>query len=57
MTSKIQKDTMTLLYTSGFATTYVVVFLWVRIAGIIKVVAQADRYGGGWSGFPDITSH
>ena len=33
MLSKIQKDLMALLYTSGFATTHVVVFLWVCIAG------------------------
>ena len=53
MLSKIQKD-LTLPYTSGFATTHVVVFLWVCIAG--GAIARAARYGGGWSGFLDITT-
>ena len=51
-------------YTSSFATTNVVVFLFVIAGGtyivqdlrkIIKVVSRAARYGGDWSRFPDIT--
>ena len=51
------------IYSSGFATTHVVVFFgfeYPKVHGerkIIKVVTRAARYGGGLSGFPDITRY
>ena len=54
-------DVFDVIYTSGFATTHLVVFLFVIAGGTWgeednQGSSPSFRYGGGWSGFQDITT-